>query len=73
MKIIKEGKLPTPIKVLMEGTCNHCGCVVQEEYESNLLQAREVYKVKCPTYGCIEDILMFTILPKMQQSISCNK
>ena len=73
MKIIKEGKLPTPTKVLMVGTCNHCGCIVQEEYESNLVQYRRIYTVKCPTHGCVEDILMFPTLPKIRQSISCNK
>ena len=63
MKIIKQGKLPTPCKVVMEGTCTHCGCVVQEEYESRLIQLRGIAKVKCPTYGCTEDILMFGMLP----------
>ena len=67
MKIIKEGKLPTPTKVLMEGTCSHCGCIVQQEYESSLLEARGIYKVKCPTHGCKEYILMFTILPELKQ------
>ena len=73
MKIIKEGKLPTPTKVLMEGTCKHCGCIVQEEYESNLMQYRMIYTVKCPTHGCIEYISMFPNFHKMLQSISCNK
>ena len=65
MKIIKEGKLPIPSKVVMEGTCKHCGCVVQEEREDHLTKLRGVAKVKCPTYGCQEDILMFGMLPQM--------
>lgn len=65
MKIIKEGKLPAPCKVVMEGACRHCGCVVQEEMEDRLTKLRGVVKVKCPTYGCPEDILMFGILPQM--------
>lgn len=65
MKIIKEGKLPTQCKVVMEGTCKHCGCVIQEEREDHLTKLRGVAKVKCPTYGCPEDILMFGMLPQM--------
>lgn len=65
MKIIKEGKLPTPCKLVMEGTCEHCGCVVQEEREDPLTKLRGVTKVKCPTYGCPGDILMFAMLPRI--------
>lgn len=65
MKIIKQGKLPTPHKVILEGTCKHCGCIVQEEREDRLTKLRGVAKVKCPTYGCPEDILMFGMLPQM--------
>lgn len=64
MKIIKEGKLPEPCKVVKVGTCTHCGCIVQEEYENRLTQLSGVAVVKCPTYGCPEDILMFGMLPQ---------
>lgn len=65
MKIIKEGKLPAPSKVVVEGTCKHCGCVVQEEQESHLTNLRGAAKIKCPTHGCPEYILMFGMLPRM--------
>ena len=65
MKIIKEGKLPTPCKVVMEGTCTHCGCVVQEEHTVVFQKKMFVLEEKCPTYGCLEYIALIGRNPQM--------
>ena len=56
MKIIKEGRLPVTLTTVVRGTCNNCGCVVEDEKDTKLVRGFSV--VSCPTYGCGLTILL---------------